>query len=140
MNTSYNEIYDRFVNKIEDYEFLQALYDDEDWFDSKLLKHLTSAISSYTYTTEGFDRDDESLMFKRVLDEPEKEALSYFMVVDYLTSKIVRDELTEQALGSRDFRQWSPANLLRAVKETQSDYRDEAISLMNVHYFSEGDV
>ena len=140
MSTSYEEVYDRFLNKIEDYDFMNAIQDDEDFFDAKLLKHINSGISLFTYSVKGFIRDNKTLKFEREIDEQEKEIIALFMLHEYLNSKIIRDELVEQALGSRDFRQWSPANLLRAVKETQKEIKESADALMNVHYFSEGDL
>lgn len=142
MSTSYDEVYKRFLDKIDSIDIVQSpneegvTEEDEEYFDGFLLGLLNGAIPNFLYTTKNLeDRDDSTKVFNNTLSEVEKHILSHFMVVEYLNPKIIKDEFTEAKLGSKDFREFSPANMLNSLRELRDTYKNEAIDLMNVNYY-----
>ncbi|MGM7720497.1 hypothetical protein [Metabacillus sp. Hm71] len=137
--TTYDEIYSRFLGKIEDYEIKEKLQLEYEFALELLLDFLKSAIPKFTYSTKNLsDRDDTLSRFNFELNEMEKEILSTFMVVEYLSPKILRDEYLEDRLGSKDFRSFSPANQLKELRELRQSFKSEANSLMIEYYYRQG--
>lgn len=142
MNTSYEKIYDRFLSKTESHDIIKLIIEDEtsvenqEFLEGMFLRLLKGALPKFIYTTSDLkDRSDENATFNYKLSEYEEEIIANFMVVEYLSTKIVRDEFTEATLGSRDFREFSPANLLNSLRELRDTFENEAIDLMNVNYY-----
>lgn len=139
MGTSYKEIYERFLNKIEDFEIMENIIEDADFAERMMLGYLKSAISKYVYNTQDYSqRDDTSQEFYLTLSELEKEILAILMVVEYLSPKMIRLENIEQRLGSSDFKQYSPANLLKELQNIKKSTASEANDLMVLNYFRDG--
>lgn len=141
--TSYDEIYNRFLGKIDDFDILRELSDlegdGEEFVKEMLLDYLTSAISLYTYQTQDLTlRDDQTLEFKLALSDTEKEILSMLMVIAYLNPKIVRSDMIEHRLTSKDLREFSPANLLREVRTIKENMQTNAHSLMTESFIRAG--
>jgi len=137
--TPYSEVYAYFLGKIEDYEIHQKLQLDYEFAQELLYDFLKSSIPKFTYSTKDLsDRDDLLQQFNITLTEMEKEILSTLMVVEYLSPKILRDELLEERLGSKDFKLFSPANQLKEVRELRQTFKDEANALMIEYYYRVG--
>ena len=136
--TTFNEIYNRFLSKIEDYDLLESLIDEEnsEAVTQELYGFLQSSIPKFTY---GIDRlkDRNETSFSNELTELEKEIVSTLMVIEYLSPKILRTEFLEQRLGSKDYRLFSPANQMKEVREIRESFKREANQLMTEYYFSE---
>ncbi|MFO1442804.1 hypothetical protein KDN24_06195 [Bacillus sp. Bva_UNVM-123] len=100
---------------------------------------LKSAIPKFTYSVKDLsNRDDILLQFNFILSEIEKEILATLMVVEYLSPKILRDEFLESRLGSKDYREFSPANQLKELKDLRKIFKDEANLLMIEYYYRQG--
>lgn len=140
--TSYDEIYNRFLGKIDDYDLLHELGEDgegKDFVKSLLLDYMTGAISLYTYQTGSLNnRDDNKEKFDDTLDDMEQEILSMFMVVEYLSSKIIRSNLIEQRFSSKDLREFSPAKLLAELRGIQTELYNKAHGLMTEKFIRAG--
>lgn len=137
--TPYSSIFDLFLSKIEDYEIKNDILTDPDFANEILLGFLKSAIPKFTYSTKDLsDRDDTLLQFNIDLSSMEQEILSTLMVVEYLSPKILRTDLLENNLGSKDFRQYSPANQIKEVRELRESIKTEANSLMVEYYYRQG--
>lgn len=137
--TAYEEIYARFLGKIEDYEIQEKLQLEYEFVQELLYDFLKSSIPKFTYSVKDLsNRDDTLLQFNIQLTDMEQEILSTLMVVEYLSPKILRDELLEDKLGSKDFRIFSPANLLKEVRELRQTFKSEANSLMIEYYYRNG--
>lgn len=143
--TSYDEIYNRFYGKIDDYDIFQLLQSAEENEDHRalvmkmLLNYLNDGVSLYTYQTQDLSlRDDESESFQITLTDTEKEILSSFMVVSYLTPKLIRSDMIEHRLTSKDLREFSPANLMREIRTIKEEVFDRAHSLMTESYIRAG--
>lgn len=136
MNTTYEEIYSRFLSKIEDDTIMQEIVDDVDFAEKMMLGYLKGAISKYIYYTQDYSqRDDIKQTFNITLSEIEKEVLAILMLAEYLSPKILRSETLEQRYGSTDYRLYSPANLLKETRLLRDSIQAEASSLMIIHYY-----
>lgn len=145
--TSYDEIYNRFLGKIDDYNIFQLLEDDtidedingKDFVKSMLLDYLNSGISLYTYQTQDLSlRDDETETFQILLTDTEQDILSSFMVVSYLTPKVIRSDMIEHRLSSKDLQEFSPANLMKEIRTIRKEVLDHAKALMTENYIRAG--
>lgn len=137
--TQYSEIYALFLGKIEDYDIKNKLQVDFEFVNELLYDFLKSAIPKFTYSVKDLsNRDDVLMQFKFQLNDMEKEILSTLMVVEYLSPKILRDELLEDKLGSKDFRIFSPANQLKETRELRESFKNEANLLMIEYYYRQG--
>ncbi|WP_431785791.1 hypothetical protein [Paenibacillus lactis] len=124
MSTTYDDIYDRFLVKITDYE-LAELVDNE--IENQLHKYLIGAISDFKYASKKLaNRDEVKSMFNEDLKDIEKEILAKFMIVHWLSPQILRLENVRNELGNKDFKLYSPANFLDKISKVRSDLRAEA--------------
>lgn len=137
--TTYDEIYSRFLGKTEDFSMQQILMLEYEQGQEMLLDFLKSSIPKFTYSKKDLsDRDDLMTKFNLALDDLEQEILSTLMVVEYLSPKILKSDLLESQLGSKDFRTFSPANQLKEIRELRDSYKQEANSLMVEYYYRQG--
>lgn len=138
--TSYDEIYERFLSKIEDYDLLKEINEDAEFARAMMLDFLKGAIPQFAYTSLDFNEitDHENEHFKLTLSSMEKEILARLMVVEYLSPKLLRTEMFEQRLGSKDFKTFSPGNLLKELQHLREQEASDANTLMLQYYYMEG--
>lgn len=137
MMTPYHEVYGRFLSKITDYSLLEKIEKDSEFVESILHDYLLGAIANFTYAPSNKleERDDESQSFKSELKQIEIEILSKFMVVEYLSSTIISTDKIEFNLPSKDFNVFSPANLIKEVREIKEMETKQAVDLMVENYY-----
>ncbi|POI18401.1 hypothetical protein C2145_09725 [Bacillus velezensis] len=82
------------------------------------------------------DRDQELKQFNEDLSDEEKEILACFMVVEYLTPKIVTADLLHQTLSSKDSKLYSQANHIKEIRELRNLIKKEAEDLMVQYTYS----
>lgn len=140
MTTSYNEIYERFLSKVSDYDLLEEIQTDLDFAKEMMLDFLKSAVTHFTYTDLVFDEimNDEAEIFTVELNSMEKEILARYMIVEYMSPKILKSDIFEEKLGSKDFQNFSPANLLAQLRELRNQEEERTNTLMLQYYFMEG--
>lgn len=138
--TSYDEIYERFLSKIEDFELLEEIDNNMEFARSVMLDYLKSAIPHFLYASPDLlgGTDDMNERFDVKLTPTEIEILSLLMVSEFLSPKLLRTETWEQRLGSKDFTTHSPANLLKELRGMKNDVEQKANTLMIVYYYTEG--
>lgn len=136
MTTPYSEIYDSFLSKIKDYPLLDIMDTDKDFAKKMLNRYMISATAHFTYSNKDLSkRDDDKGCFKAILTDLEIEILSLLMIYTYLNQHVVNTEKITERLSSKDFRTYSPANLLREVREIQKFNYDRAVQLMVENYY-----
>lgn len=133
MATSYKEIYSRFTPKITDYSFVN-LSDDE--IEDNLETFLKSSIVKFRYCNKLSDRDESIKQFNEDLKEEEQEILAILMCVEFLTPKLLTDDLLKQTLSSKDYSLYSQANHIKEIRQLRDDYQKEANSLMILYTFN----
>ena len=139
MDVSYEQIVGAFLNKINEYELLE-LADDER--DDSVFSFLTKSLYKFkrvcNYKLEGF-KIVSSDMPEEEIDEV-LDILTNGMVVQWLKPFLNRQENLENALSTRDFTVFSPANLLLRVRETYSNAKKDFENELREYSFSHNDL
>jgi len=133
MATPYEEIYSRFLPKITDYSFVN-LTDAE--VEDNLETFMKSSVIKFRYCDKLSDRDDTLKQFNLDLTEEEQEIISVLMCVEYLTPKLLTDDLLKQTLNSKDYKLYSQANHAKEIRSLRDKYQQEANNLMILYTFS----
>lgn len=127
MATPYQEIYDLFLQKINDQEFLSLPDEDIEQFCFKYLKTATTKFKKCNQDLK--DRDDTLFQFNVDLLDEEKEILSIIMIEQWISPQIYNIMNLKQFMGDREFKYYSQANhldKLMMLKNTlQSDSERE---------------
>lgn len=134
MATPYESIYARFAPKITDYSF--ASIEDEEVIEQHFETYLKSSIIKFRYCDKLSERDETLKVFSKDLTEEEQEILSVLMSVEYLTPKLITDDLLKQTLSSKDYRLYSQANHIKELRELRDMYLKEAKNLMVLYTFN----
>lgn len=128
MGTPFSNIYERFSNKITDYSFSNLTQNDAEKI---FLKYLKSAVAKFTQCDKDlYQRDDITQEFVDILSEIEEEILASFMVEEWIKQKINHSNLMEQHITSKDYKIYSPANLLKEISETKKEISREIDNLI----------
>jgi hypothetical protein len=133
MATPYENIYARFTPKITDFNFANlADMEAEEYFET----FLKSSIIKFRYCTKLSDRDETFKQFNQELTEEEQEILSILMSIEYLTPKLLTDELLKQTLNSKDYSLYSQANHVKEIRELRDTFQREVNNLMILYTFN----
>lgn len=127
--TSYETIYNKFLQRIEDYKLLQM--EDED---VKIMLHgwLTSAIASFrTCQSDLSKRDDVLEHFEDELTGLEIEILSILMVSEWLEPQVNSTSLTRQLVTGKDEKFYAQSMQLKQLMELQAASDRKARLLLN---------
>jgi hypothetical protein len=132
MATTYSEIYVKFLRRITDYS-LNNYTDGQ--LDTLLLGYLSDAIDEFsTYTeTDLDDRDDETESFGITLTVLEKDLLSFYMLKKWLENKTFSEENIKNTLGTRDYKIYSPANLVDKLQNLNIFVENRINNMLRVY-------
>ena len=134
MATPFKEIYDRVYNKISDYSFTKLTQDEvEDVLESFLLSAL---VKFKTCKKDLSNRDLTLKQFNEDLTDEEKEILATLICVEYLTPKLITDELLQQRLSTKDYNLYSQANQIKEIRELREKFKSEANQMMINYSYS----
>lgn len=126
--TSYQLIYDRFINKITDYHLLQL---QEEEILEICKKYLRSAITKFTECKQDLSiRNDNFHCFNISLTEIEQEILANLMIVEWLSPKIYNITVLKQFIGDNEYKGFSQANHLKELQSLCEHSQDEVERLM----------
>lgn len=141
MATPYSVIYERFLNKIQDFKLAELPAYDltelcHDW--------LVSAISKFRKCKSDLsDRDDELAQFNVDLEDSEIEILSLMMAREWLRPQLNSVLLTSQFYGDKESSFYSQANHIAELRAMDESLKLEAQKLSrdwtyaNSDYFSD---
>ena len=135
--TSYTTIYNSFLDKVNDYDLADmtaelAQTSMRGWLNQAVVRFLESCKKDLTQTEEGGFSEDLDLMEIDILTEG--------MVEAWL--KPIRNnlDLLRNALSTKDFTTFSPANLLDKVNDTYSMAHANFLSRIKEYSFIRNDV
>jgi len=135
--TAYTTIYNSFLDKVNDYDLADmtaelAQTSMRGWLNQAVVKFLESCKKDLTQTEEGGFTEDLDLMEIDILTEG--------MVEAWL--KPIRNnlDLLRNALSTKDFTTFSPANLLDKVNDTYSMAHANFLSRIKEYSFIRNDV
>lgn len=134
MNTKYEIVYSAFFSKLSDYDFPDY---SEETLKSIIHDLLVSAVTRFRLSTDKniLDMNDEQETFNCELNETEIDILSEIMIENWLKPKLYNSDLMRNVLNTSDFSQFSPANLINAIRETYSLAHSRSESLINKYSF-----
>jgi hypothetical protein len=138
LGTSYSEVYQKFVYKVEAYKLLEIPVADRE---TVIQAYLEAACAKFykTCRTDLINRDGD-IGFKETLAFDELDILTDLMVVEWMQPKIYSDELMESRLNTKDFSEYSPAKMIEQIRGTYALCRKNAKQAIIDYSYSHGDV
>lgn len=134
MTTPFDTIYPQFLSQVTDYELATM---DEIALEENLQLWLLGAIGFFSNCKHDLsDFDLVTQQFNSDLNHMEKQILAKFMVIVYLDTHLVKEDLMKQSLNSKDYRMYSPANQIRALIDLKSQINSEANTLMSRYSYN----
>ena len=124
--TTYQEVYERFLSKIED-EYLASL-DDEEELNTALYPLLLSAINGFSRISEHNlrQRDERNRVFYETLTEDEIEVLAVLMKPIWLERYLNSSRKIEQQYYDAGIKTYSPNENLRNLTAMYQQYLADA--------------
>lgn len=118
MSTPFSSVYNKFLFKVSTYKIMDIPEDNREYI---LRNYLSSACAEYQteLKVDVTDVDEENQSFKDTLGNIEIDILAEAMVIEWLNPIIYDDELLQNRLNTRDFTEYSTANL---IEKTQAVY------------------
>lgn len=139
--TEYTEIFDRFKDNITDPDLLQ--------FSSSLQEEMLTALMNKAITrckrickdeVDLSQKNDLVSSFKIDIPDDVIDIITEWMTVFWLTPYLNNVENLRNALSTKDFSFFSPANLLGKISETHELARKRARSLTNEYSYIHADM
>ena len=134
MTISYDLIFQKFMHEINDFD-LTSLNEGQMLTENKLT--LSKAVSLFKKCKQSLIRDDEDEEFTNDLTEEEMWILADYMRKVWLDEKINNGELLKLRLTDKDFKTFSPADLLGTMSKLKSIY-DKELKLKVNDYLYDG--
>lgn len=122
MATPYEKIYDRFLNRITDFNLGDL---DDCTLHSMLKSWLSSAIVNVRTSTDLSARDDEIEVFANDLFDRDIELLAMGMTMAWLDQYLNSTELTLQFVGGKEEKYYSQASHIAELRAMREDLRLE---------------
>lgn len=141
---TYDQFVDAFLAKISEFELLRLCdYDRAHSVDGYLHRAVAAFRKNCKYAlSDGFN--DELRQFEVEVDESDidelVEILSEGMVVQWLKPYVRQQELLQNAINTRDFTIYSPANLLKQVTETYNQAQHDFVQMIREYSYNHGDL
>jgi hypothetical protein len=134
MSTPFSDIYDIFLGKITDYDFLAV---DDLTLEDTLQRYLLSASVKFLRCSTDLSRDTTLKLFTNNLTYLEQEILASLMVVEWLSPKLNTSQLLKQTMTDKDFKIYSQANHLDELIKLRQYMQDEVDGLINVYTYQD---
>ena len=114
-NTTLQDVYDSFLSKITDYDYLKLSEED---LNEELAMKLKSAIAKFIIADD-IKINEMTEQFNRELSYLEIEILAYGMVLSWVEPLVNNMETMKQRLSSKDFSVYSQAKHLAELNEVR---------------------
>jgi len=134
MTISYDLIFQKFMHEINDFD-LTSLNEEQMLTENKLT--LSKAVTLFKKCKQLLTRDDEDEEFTNDLTEEEMWILADYMRKVWLDEKINNGELLKLRLTDKDFKTFSPADLLGTMSKLKTQY-DKELKLKVNDYLYDG--
>lgn len=128
MPTTFEEIYNQFMSKIIDYDFLSLTTDEKTIL---MDVRLRSALAKFGAKKREIEADYILQEFNRELEDLEIETVAYWLVYEWITPKINNVEMFEHRLNTKEFQGFSEANHLKEMQQIRKDAEAEAFYWRN---------
>lgn len=133
MGTPYEKIYERFVQKITDFNIVEV---DDYSFNKMLNGWLDSAVIRVRKCQHDLSkRDDEIQEFEEDLSDLEVELLALGMVDAWVSPMLNSTELTLQFIGGKEEKYYSQSQMLAELRNLKRENALEMNRLHNYHTY-----
>ena len=138
-HTTFEEVFSRFRSRIRNYDFLE--FDD-----FTILQYQYSLLiqSIFDFSdickTDIEDYDSELMVFNQKLTGKEINILSLGMMVHFLEPYVYNTDALQNAISTKDFSVYSPANLLEKMTELLKETKKELKKEVNLYSFKNGEI
>lgn len=126
-NTQFIEIYERFANKVSDFDIINFTDEEMKAYCFGFMQSALPKIKPLSH--ELIDYDTEKSEFNFELTDVEKEIVACRMVSEWVEPQLYNSTLTKQFVGTSEERFFSPANQMRRLSELKDAARHEAQKL-----------
>lgn len=143
MGVPYDVFSKAFLDKVREYNFPITDYERNGMVDSFMKKAIAQfkKICKYDLTTtaddvvRAFDVDVEENDLDELAD-----IISEGMLVQWMKPYVYAGENLENVLNTRDFTEYSPANLLYRIKESYNQAKRDYTNMMREYSYNHGDL
>lgn len=144
MSVSYDVFERAFLSKITEFEFIMSDDDDREEIVDGFLRRAVSAFrKNCKYdlfnTADDYEREFAVDIKDEDIDEL-VDIISEGMVVQWLKPYVYKQELLENALTTRDFTVFSPANLLERVGNAYEKAQRDYTQMIREYSYNHGDL
>lgn len=139
MATPFKDIYDRAIFRFADYDFLKQ---DIQTREDVLERYLISAKTDFyrVCKVDLTDCDMEAKQFNEDLDDEVIEILALGISFYWISYKALDSKALKNVLNSKDYYYYSPAKLLKEVKELRDMIRSEFNSAMRRYSYNDNEL
>jgi hypothetical protein len=139
MATPYSKIIETFIGKVTDYD-LPKFTDLEK--EDIITGFMISACTKFAKTCklDLYDRDETLKQFNQSLNDEIIEIIVETMLVEWIKPKVLSSENLKNCLSTKDYSLFSPANLLKELRETLDFLKKESKRLINNYSFAHADL
>ena len=130
MATPYSDVINNFLGKITDYELPKFLLTERETI---VYGYMVTSCSKFKRLckVDLSDRDDTEKQFNQDLDDEIIDIITESMIVEWLKPKLYSLENLRNVLNTKDYTQFSPANLLDKIQTTYKEAKLESKRMMN---------
>ena len=134
MATPYEKVYNRFLNRITDFNLVEV---DDYSFDKMMNGWLNSAVIRVRKCQHDLSkRDDELQEFEEDLSDLEIELLALGMVDAWVTPMLNSTELTLQFIGGKEEKYYSQSQMLSELRNLKKENSLEMNRLHNYYTYT----
>lgn len=139
MGTKYEEIYERYRARVKNYDFLDYDAITREEYQRDLLKLAIEDFEEICRQDLN-DREDDILRFNVSLTNREKNILSLGMVLHFVEPYVYNTDALQNAMNTKDFSLYSPANLLEKMTELMESTEHRLKGEINLYSFRNGEI
>jgi hypothetical protein len=139
MATPYSDIYNQFLEQITDTDLLALTQSNRESLLFGLLKRACNRflrICKYDLS----DKNDTLKTFNFDLPDEESSIIVHGMIAEWYKPKYNFNENLKNVLNTKDYNQYSPANLLKETRESYKNANREFESMMNKYSYVHGSI
>lgn len=144
MAVSYDVFVGAFLGKISEFDFAQLSDDDRDEVVQSYMKRAVVEFGPMcVYDLVGTANDEDEQYDVDIPDRDLDEIVNIVsegMVVQWLKPFVYRQEILENVLNTRDFTQYSPAELLMRVGNAYTKSQQDFTQMMREYSYNHGDL
>lgn len=139
MGTKYEEIFDRYRARVRNYDFLDYDAITRLEYQKDLLALAVSDFEDICKQDLN-DREDDILSFAATLTNREKDILALGMVLHFVEPYVYNTDALQNALNTKDFSLYSPANLLEKMIELMEMTEKRLRREINLYSFRNNEI